>query len=391
MLRKLFTFKTSIQLILITTLLSNVGIFMVVPFLAIYLNKLHSLSAIEVGTIIGIAFWCQRAGSLLGGILSDYVHTKKTMLLGLAIRIPGYLIIGFTHNFYILLLSCAFIGLGSSIYLPAAKSFLVKNVSIAEKVDVLATRKIFANIGVASGPLIGMLIFKILPPLLFSLVGCIFFVLLLLNCALKENPDTNIGNKIHFSDFSKLLTNKTMLSIALFMFLFTFFYIQLEITIPLFSEQIFEGSATAYIFVFNAFVVIFFQIPVSRWSCKETTKTPIILSFVLFALSFIILHFLAHSYFYFFSAIIIFSFAEIILQIRLDYNATNIDERLIASAFGIMSLSSAFGGMAGSYLGSLLSNQEFFGLSVWQILSIASLSVVPLSLLIFKNSSKKLN
>ncbi|EJF78455.1 hypothetical protein MCQ_01289 [Candidatus Bartonella washoeensis Sb944nv] len=68
MLRKLFTFKASIKLILITTLLSNVGIFMVIPFLAIYFSKLNSLSTTEVGIIIGIAFWCQRAGSLLGGL-----------------------------------------------------------------------------------------------------------------------------------------------------------------------------------------------------------------------------------------------------------------------------------------------------------------------------------
>nr|WP_245256384.1 hypothetical protein [Bartonella washoeensis] len=41
---------------------------MVIPFLAIYFSKLNSLSTTEVGIIIGIAFWCQRAGSLLGGL-----------------------------------------------------------------------------------------------------------------------------------------------------------------------------------------------------------------------------------------------------------------------------------------------------------------------------------
>ncbi|WP_375647724.1 MFS transporter [Bartonella sp. CR84HXZ] len=389
MVRKFFTFKASIKLILITTLLSNIGIFMVVPFLAIYLNKLNSLSTTEVGIIIGVAFLCKKAGSLLGGLLSDYVHVKKTMLLGLATRIPGYLIIGFTHNFYILLLSCAFIGLGSSLYTPAAKSFLVRNVSRTEKVDALATRSVFVNIGVSIGPLLGMLIFKMLPSLLFSFVGLIFFLLFLLNCTLKERSNTNKLDKINFSDFRKLLTNKTMLGVSLFIFLFTFFYIQLESTIPVFSDQVFEGSATSFIFVLNALIVIFFQMSVSKWACKENSKTPKVLSFVLFGISFLLLHALEHSYFYLFFAIILFSFAEIVIYIRLDYEATNIDERLIASTFGIMSLSSAFGGMAGSYLGSLFYNQEFFGLSVWQILSIASLSTALLSLLTLKNSAKR--
>ncbi len=88
MLKSLKSYSLDIQLVLITTLLSNVGIFMVIPFLAIYLNDIDKISTVDVGIIIGIAFWCQRAGSLLGGVLSDFFHVKKTMLLGLLIRIP---------------------------------------------------------------------------------------------------------------------------------------------------------------------------------------------------------------------------------------------------------------------------------------------------------------
>ncbi|MBX4335166.1 MFS transporter [Bartonella raoultii] len=390
MLRKILNFKASVKLILITTLLSNMGIFMVIPFLAIYLNKLNTLSAIEVSTIIGVALWCQKAGSLLGGILSDYVHIKKTILLGLAIRVPSYLTIGFTHNFYILLLSCIFIGLGSSMYYPAAKSFLVKNVSIAEKVDVLAIRLIFSNTGAAIGPLLGMLIFKIHPHLLFSLVSFIFCLLLLLNTILlKDYTTTNTRNKINFSDFRKLLTNKAMLCVAFFMFFFTFFYVQLETTIPLFSDKTLGESAPAYIFLFNALIVIFFQLFVARWACKEKSQFPITFSFILFALSFFTLNTLQHTYIILFLAIILFSFAEIIIRVRLDYNATNIDERLIASALGITSLSSAFAGIAGSYVSTLFYKQDLFALSVWQILGIISLITALISLLPFMKKATK--
>ncbi|MET3590458.1 putative membrane protein [Bartonella silvatica] len=61
MLHNILTFKANIKLILMTTLLSNLGIFMVVPFLAIYLSKLHSLNTLEIDTIISVAFRCQRA------------------------------------------------------------------------------------------------------------------------------------------------------------------------------------------------------------------------------------------------------------------------------------------------------------------------------------------
>ncbi|WP_354190803.1 hypothetical protein [Bartonella silvatica] len=123
------------------------------------------------------------------------------------------------------------------------------------------------------------------------------------------------------------------------------------------------GNASSYIFIRNALIVIFAKYRYKNGHTKKISKH--LSYYLLFGLSFIILHALNYSYFYLFLAIILFSFAEIIIQIRLDYDATNIDERLIASAYGVMSLSSAFGGMAGSYLGSLLSNQDFFGLSIW--------------------------
>ncbi len=179
-----------------------------------------------------------------------------------------------------------------------------------------------------------------------------------------------------------------MLCIAFFMFLFAFFYIQLEVTIPLFVEQTFGSSTPSYIFLLNALIVIFFQIPASRWACKEKSQIPITLSFILFGLSFFLLHFMKHSYTVLFLAIILFTFAEIMIRIRFDYDATNIDDRLIASALGIMSLSSGFGGIAGSYVSTLLYNKALFGLSSWQMLIIVSLSVALISLLPFIKTAK---
>ncbi|WP_244426924.1 hypothetical protein [Bartonella senegalensis] len=76
------------------------------------------------------------------------------------------------------------------------------------------------------------------------------------------------------------------------------------------------------------------------------------------------------------------------IRIRFDYDATNIDDRLIASALGIMSLSSGFGGIAGSYVSTLLYNKALFGLSSWQMLIIVSLSVALISLLPFIKTAK---
>lgn len=378
------SFSSNVKLILITSLLSNIGIFMVIPFLAIYLNHLETITTTQVGLIIGVAFWCQRAGSFLGGIMADYLHAKGTMLLGLTIRIPGYLLVGYVNSFYLLLISCSMIGLGSSIYLPAAKSYLVKIASHKDKINILSTRVIFSNIGVAIGPIIGMSVFTLSPLVLFILVAIVFLVLTLLNLRLDANEEGVEAGQIRAKDFHILITNRLMISIALIMFLFMAFYMQIEVTIPMFSSAKFSNQIASYIFICNALIVIFFQSSISRWACSISFKKITSLTFILFALSFLLISFVNNTYIMIFVAVIVFSFAQIILQIRLDYDATNVNKNMVATSFGIMSLAGAFGGLSGSYVGTLLYPLEIFRLNIWEILSLCSALISFLFIIIPK-------
>lgn len=85
-----------------------------------------------------------------------------------------------------------------------------------------------------------------------------------------------------------------------------------------------------------------------------------------------------------FVAVIVFSFAQIILQIRLDYDATNVNKNMVATSFGIMSLAGAFGGLSGSYVGTLLYPLEIFRLNIWEILSLCSALISFLFIIIPK-------
>ena len=95
----------------------------------------------------------------------------------------------------------------------------------------------------------------------------------------------------------------------------------------------------------------------------------------------IILEFAEHSYFLIFLAVIIFTFSEIIFQIRLDFEATEINKEMVASSFGIMSLAGAFGGLLGSYLGTSFYSELTEIFSLWEFLSMFCLLLSGISLL----------
>ncbi|WP_203219090.1 MFS transporter [Vibrio sp. S17_S38] len=381
-------FSYNVKLILITTLLSNIGIFMVIPFLAIYLDELDTISTVDVGIIIGVAFWCQRAGSLLGGILSDYVNIKKTLLIGLIVRIPGYLALGFVNDFYLLLVSCSLIGLGSSIYLPAAKSYLVQVTNEKQRIEVLSTRVVFSNIGVALGPVIGLAIFEVSARLLFTSVGMIFILLLILNYLLKETNRYSSTDNLKFRDFIELSLNYKMLAIFIATFIFMALYMQIEVTIPLLAKELYNKATVSAIFIINAVIVILFQVHISKWACTRSNNHPVILGFLLFSLSFYLVENSIHSYWLLFLSVIVFTFAEIIFQIRLDFEATLVNDKMVASSFGIMSLAAAFGGLFGSYIGTSFYLVSFNDFSLWEILSIFTLLLSILSLANIYNKGK---
>ncbi len=295
------------------------------------------------------------------------------------------MMVGYVTNFYLLIVACSLIGLGSSIYLPAAKSFLVNRTDDNKKVEILSIRVILSNVGVALGPVIGLAVFDISPVWLFTSVGLVFASLLFLNLRLSDIERKKEESNPIFSDFNKLLKNKKMVITSILMFIFIALYMQIEVTIPMFSNDIFGKSFISAVFIINALMVILFQMPLSKWACKESNTLAMPLGFLFFSASFLLLFVFEHSYLALFFSVIIFSVAEIIFQIRLDFDATNIDKRMIATTFGLMSLAGAFGGLFGSFIGALLYSTPVFGLGIWAILTIATVILTVISFFSLRN------
>jgi MFS family permease len=270
------------------------------------------------------------------------------------------------NDFYLLLLSCVAIGVGSSIYLPAAKSFLVKHTSEHMRVDVLSLRVVFSNIGVAIGPVIGLVVFEMSPYILFSLVGIIFAILLIMNGLLTDCPRSKHTRELKALDLLRLSTNIKMLIIAISTFIFMAMYMQIEVTVPLLAKELYDKSTVSAIFVINAAVVVLLQVYVSRWACDMRNNNPIAIGFLLFSISFFLLDLSSYGQSIVFLSVIFFTLAEIIFQIRLDYETTLVNEKMVASSFGLMSLAAAFGGLFGSYAGSLLYQSDLKGISFWE-------------------------
>lgn len=83
-----------IQALLITQMLFNIGFYLVVPFIAVEMTDSLGASGAVVGLVLGVRTFSQQGMFFLGGGLADRFGAIRVLLVGVAIRVLGFLVAG---------------------------------------------------------------------------------------------------------------------------------------------------------------------------------------------------------------------------------------------------------------------------------------------------------
>ncbi len=129
--------------------------FIVLPFLAKDLELTYS----QIGILMAWKYFMAFFVNLPGGMIVDVVG-KTRLLLSMALALTGlpYFILGFSSSYFVLLFLITFVGVGSSVWHPAALSFLAKHYP-DYRGFAIAVHAMGANLGDTLSPLaIGMVL-----------------------------------------------------------------------------------------------------------------------------------------------------------------------------------------------------------------------------------------
>lgn len=142
----------------------NVGFYMVVPFLAIFLREDMLLPGSIVGLVLGLRTFSQQGLFLFGGALSDWLGPRRLILLGCVVRITGFLLLGMGGHLSIVLLGACLTGVGGALFSPAITSLLAKVGEISEsqgkrsRAQYFALLAVWGELGAVTGPMIAAMI-----------------------------------------------------------------------------------------------------------------------------------------------------------------------------------------------------------------------------------------
>lgn len=373
-------------LILGTSFFATMTVFMVIPFLTIHLTSSGLMTLEQAGLIVGISFWIKRGGALVGGMAADRLGRRGLMLGALLIRIPGYILLAYGSTFLSLLLGSVLVSVGNAFYIPAAKAALSILTPVSNRVTVFAMRTAAVNAGAAIGPLVGSLLLGYSSKLLFLAAAGAFVFITLANAWFRF-PDNRRASESSLRLALEVVKVPYMLGLMLFGVLFFLVYIQTETIIPILVKDAGRTELLGTLFGVWAAVVVVTQIIMSRFILSIPRRICVILGFTGFAMGFCLLHVAGKvPYVPFaaglFGAIALFSVAEVILDLRLDYDASLVPVERVGTSFGFVNFACGLGGLMGSWLGAFaykrLGSADGPIGSVWLLLALLSVASVPL-------------
>ncbi|MFI9236779.1 MFS transporter [Streptomyces cinnamoneus] len=134
---------------------TNIGFFMVIPFLAVHLTRHAGMSSLQTGLLFALLEFTRRGLGIPAGWASDRFGASRVLVLGLLVEVVAYLVFAVAgHGFWLWAGAVALIGLGGSLNNNGSRSVLASAKSGGVAAN-LSRYYVSINGAALIGPLIG--------------------------------------------------------------------------------------------------------------------------------------------------------------------------------------------------------------------------------------------
>lgn len=264
------------------------GFGIVIPLFPLLVESIGG-GPVMIGVLIGVYSLFQFLFSPILGRLSDKYGRKPVLFVSAILTALGYLVVFFSHSFWILLLGRVLSGIGSA-NISVVQAYIADTSEAHERTKRIALLGSIFGLGFIFGPVVGGLTaseFNINTPFLltavFSAVNAILILFLL--------PESNKALQKHIK--IELLNIKVIREVMrpanMSFLIFLFFLVSLALALiigvlPLFSQERFGWNERANGYYFMAIGIASFvtqafliRLMLKRWNESQLIKTGMVL------------------------------------------------------------------------------------------------------------------
>lgn len=260
----------AVRLLVLTQLAFNVGFFMVLPYLSVYLSQDLGLRAAFVGAVLGLRTFAQQGLFFVGGSFADRWGVKPVVIAGCVCRILGFAALACFTSVAGIVVATVLIGFAGALFSPAVESALATAAGGAQdrgltRTDAFALFSAFGQVGAFTGPLLGSLLLMADFAVACLVAAAVFVAILLAHLRwLPADPGTHsAGNWL--DGWREVIANKTFLVFAVAMSTQLVAYNQMYLLLPLEVERAWGSQAPlGWYFALSSLFVVVAQLRVTR-------------------------------------------------------------------------------------------------------------------------------
>lgn len=267
---------TYVQLLLVTQLCFNIGFYMVLPYLATYLGQTLGLPGATIGLILGLRSFSQQGLFVLGGTLTDRYGPRQVILVGVPIRIAGFVMLGLSTQLAGVVTGVLLIGFAAALFSPAVESSIARAAGEVEHTTGLPRTQVFAmssvtlQLGATLGPLIGTLVLLVDYRFACLVAAGIFVGVWLSYYFLFPNLAPLHKNEPVLKGWGEVLSNRMFLWFALANSTYLLAYNQLYLALPVeLTRSLGNDKTLGVMMAISSGMVIVGQVSLTGWARRR--------------------------------------------------------------------------------------------------------------------------
>lgn len=254
----------------------NLGFYMLLPYLADHLEHDLRISGWYVGLIIGLRVLSQQGLFLIGGTLGDRLGYKPLILIGCALRIIGFALLGTATTLPLLIIGAFLSGFAGALFTPCSQAYLAAEYPDQRSRDkVFALQSLTSEAGMLLGPLLGLALIQLDFFWVGVLSAAFFTILLIIQWRYLPELDTQQagqgkGTPPFWRQWIAMLNNKSFIFFVLCASVYQLLFHQLYIAIPHEVRAVTQDiSIITWVFATSSILGVLMQMPISHFVEKR--------------------------------------------------------------------------------------------------------------------------
>ncbi|MBT9314498.1 MFS transporter [Leptothoe spongobia] len=296
-------FRREIWILATGQLLLYIGQGFTLVYASIYFVNELGFSPTQVGLALSSSGFAGIAGRFWSGyaIDAEFWGRRRTLILSSVVTALACFCLAFASTFVLLVLGNMLLGLGVSLYWPANLSVTTDLTTVENRTEAFALTRLVDNLGLALGALLAgqyvamsgnYSILFILKGLTYLLFAGVIYV------AIGETRQPQIEVRNVWQDWSQAFRDRTLLTFLSANIIFTIYAAQHTSTLPLYlanfiphgnTESGFSEQWISYFFVWQVFLKIFLQLPITRLVKTINHVSTLLIALIIWSIGFFLL------------------------------------------------------------------------------------------------------